>query len=186
MVRSGVASSLAVLAGLAMLTPAQAVNRCTAPDGTTVFSDKACPPPPGLARLDPVPTGKAPKGNGQLTDEERAAIVRQMNAEVSAAIVRQAKQEAEADRMRARQREEEAARPKPVTIGEEMGFEQCRAVVARALLSVAGKARTIRIMDNEAATMHRICLSDGSLMLSCTAADRRFVRTTSPPDGRGC
>lgn len=174
---------LAGLAYLAMCAPAAAVNKCTDPDGKVVFSDKACPREPGLARLDPVPTGTAPKGDGSFTAAERKAIVDRMNAEVSAAIVRQARQEAEAERIRKR---EEASQPKPVTVAEAMEFDRCRALVASALLSVAGYARTSTLMDNQAVTIHRICLSDGSILLSCSAADRKLLRTTSPPDGRGC
>lgn len=174
---------LVVLLAAAAPHAGLAANKCTGLNGEVIYSDKACPPAPGLARLDPVPTRSAPKGNGVLTPAERKAIVDQMNAEIPAAIARQARQEAEATKIRNR---EDAARPRTTTVGQDMGFDDCRKLVAGALIGVAGYTRTIVLMDNQAVTMHRVCLADGSLLLTCSAADRRFVRTTSPPDGRGC
>lgn len=172
-------SSVAVLCALLGAPAAvHAVNKCTGPNGETVFSDKACPPAAGSVRQDPVPVPPERRGGGALTPEQRKAIVDKMNADVATAIVKQAKEEAEAERQQAKR--------KPVTVSQPMEFNQCRLLVAQTLLSVAGYARTMTVLDTKPLTMHRICLTDGSMLLTCSLPDQKFVRTTSPPDGRGC
>ena len=169
--------SPAILAvALAFSAPALAINKCIAKDGKVSFQDAACPLD-GARGPDPIATGQAPRGKGHLTPSERKAIVDQMNAEVAAGIVERDRQR---ERAASRQAAEEAARPKPTTTWQAMDFEACRALVARSLLAVAGTTRTFAIVNAPEVTMHKICTSDGSVILTCTAEDRRLGTTASP------
>ncbi|WP_128000385.1 hypothetical protein [Piscinibacter defluvii] len=169
--------SIAILVvGLACSATAFPINKCTAKDGKVTFQDAACPLD-GARGSDPIATGQAPRGNGQLTPGERKAIVDQMNAEIAAGIV---KRDRERERAAARQAAEEAARPKPTTTWQAIDFEACRTLVARSLLAVAGTTRTFAIVNSPEVTMHKICTADGSVILTCSAEDRRLGTTVSP------
>lgn len=61
-----------------------------------------------------------------------------------------------------------------------MDFKACQALVARSLLSVAGATRTLTVMNTSQVTMHKICTTDGSVILACSAGDETFSSTQSP------
>ena len=164
---------VAVLITSAPWVHAKELHRCNSADGGTIFSDKPCPPPQGVARRDPVPTASAPIGKGDLTPAERKAIVDRMNAEVSVGLARRGRQQAEEEARL-------AALPKPVSTSEAMPFDACRRVVARTLLAVAGRMHTEQIVNAPGLTSHKICTIDGNVILTCTKAGERFIKTLSP------
>lgn len=168
------------MAGCCFAAPAWAINKCTGKDGKVVYQDAPCPLPPGSRPPDPIATGKAPRGDGQLTPDERKAIVDRMNAEVSAGIVKRDQQRARRAQIEAREAQEEAAKPKPSTTTQPMDFEACQTHVARALLTLAGATRTYAIANSSALTVHKICTSDGSVIFTCSAAESRLLTTVSP------
>lgn len=177
------ALQLLLLAGLlaSVSSPsAWAVNKCTAKDGKVVYQDVPCQLPPGARSPDPVATGRAPRGDGELTPDERRAIVDRMNAEVEAGIVKMDQERYREAQREARERTTEAARQKPTTTSQPMDFEPCRLFVARSLLAFAGTTRTYAIVNSSALTVHKICTNDGSVILTCSAADGRLSTTASP------
>ncbi len=162
----------AILIGLSS-TQALSVSKCIGADGRVSYQDAACPENTNDkrsgngARLPPV-------SRGQIQAAERKEIVDRMNADLSSNLAEKARRE-EIERKRI-----EASEPKPKSTSQPIEFSQCRRVVANSLLSVAGRAKTYVVVDTAVMTVHKICTNDGSVLLTCDAADGRMVTTASP------
>ena len=167
--RRHVAALVLAGAGSASFSAAAQVYRCVNTDGVAVFSDRPCTAARAASR--PVPGTRAPNAEAAAS----RAMVEAWERELAAELKRRAE---------APQPTPQAA-PPPLSQSTKLPFDQCRALVSRSLLAVAGKARTTLVVNSASVVIARICVNDGTVLLTCSAADGKFITTTSS-DRAGC
>jgi hypothetical protein len=153
---------------------AQQVNKCLQADGTVIFSDKPCE---RAARVPPRPAAMSAS-----TSAQNKAMADRINREI----------QDEAKELARRRASVEASTPLPAAPSavssdtRPMDFASCNAVVRSLILTLAGTGRTRVIVASPMLTLTRICTDDGSVLVTCSAPDRRMVRTSSPGTAHLC
>lgn len=61
-----------------------------------------------------------------------------------------------------------------------MNFSECKKMALSSQLAVAGNYKTSVIINTSSEYVARICTNDGSVLLTCSARDRKLITTTSP------
>lgn len=101
-------------------------------------------------------------------------MAEQMNREVTAALERR---EQEQEKQRRRLTSPATLTAKPVTSSTSIPFDECRNTVARLLLGYAGQVKTVTLILSDQITMHLVCTSDASVMLTCSRPDAALLTT---------
>lgn len=156
-----------------MVAQAQ-TNRCPRADGSVEFSDRPCAPSSSAGR--PRTNASAPTAvanQSPLSPAARKAMIDKWEADLKTEIQR-----------RAAATTPPTAMPAPAAAAvnsgsESMTFADCTTRVTGMLLSVAGRGRTHLIVRTDQLTIVRVCTTDGSLLVTCSARDQRMVTTTS-------
>ncbi|MFM9881227.1 MAG: hypothetical protein ACKVOO_12555 [Burkholderiaceae bacterium] len=154
---------------LTLCLPAMAVNKCTAPDGKVSFQDAACPNNSSQVRDD---FGEAKKAaalgkSGEVMTPKQAAeaLQKQLDMELM--------------------KKPRVVRPNPpvddaVTASSavSMTMRDCKASVETTIRTMAVRWVDVRrIVNSPELAMTKICTSDGSVTVTCSAPDQQMVTT---------